>query len=234
MGLTVLPEELRLAIEADPSGPLPADALAGAFPLDRRADAVCLCDGYREIQLVRFASAAAPPETPTLYVGRQIAGLPEPIERQWAHAFADRSKLYVRQTDDDSREGIIELREETDEVAHDWDIDPERSYAIVRQVTYQKRDWAWRLSEESKATRFERLPNGPWYVTTWDVRTILHEANGPGSPREEEKHSTRRLAITAVEPDAFPAGLFDGDKMVEEAQRENAIIRFGAKTKYYP
>jgi hypothetical protein len=219
-------DDLRRPLETNAAGPLPADVLVRWLPRDQAVN-LALADGSREFRLTRFVAGAGEDRKTRLHVRRQqVTSFPKSLESLWPHAWTSRVKLSLGESDPSARGTLLSLRVEYDQLAFDWDIDPGHSYIATRQVTYRKVGNDWEFSEEAKATRFEQLANGPSYVSNWEVRTapIVDDAGDRGPGREEERRSIRRLSITPLGPDEFPEGIFDGEKLMDDARKEGAEI----------
>jgi hypothetical protein len=77
--------------------------------------------------------------------------------------------------------------------------------------------------------RWEQLPGGVWYVSEWERLDHLDQFDDSGQRKPEAEQqadstSTHHVVISPMDPDAFPAGIFDGGKFLDAARKEGARI----------
>ena len=79
---------------------------------------------------------------------------------------------------------------------------------------------------ESKALRWKQLPGGMWYVSAWERlhHLVRVDASGKAEAAQPDQTSVRRVEITPMEPERFPPGIFDGERLLESARKEGAKI----------
>jgi hypothetical protein len=208
-----------------------ADALAAWLPIDRSVN-VRLNDGAKLYNLTRSAGGEGEPRKVRVHVlpGASFNSLPKPIEETWGFAFDNRRNLKLVPAEPGIPEGWLPIQVEYPQIRELYYADPEHDYAVARKVEWSGLDGApMRFRAESRAMRWEQLPGGAWYVSEWERLDHLDQFDDAGQRKPEAEQqadstSTHHVVITPMDPEAFPAGIFDGGKLLDSARAEGARI----------
>jgi hypothetical protein len=204
---------------------VPADALARGFPFASSIN-TRLIDGKRWFVLTR--SWSEPPTSRLQVLTASSSHSVHEIDDQWEYAHWNWTELATGQSEEIAPAGQILVHAERRELKKDWFVDPGRDYTVARHVQYRLIGDRWE-KRETRAVHWERLPEGPWYVSVWETRSRVKATGNPADGNlpqpEEEQVDRKRIVITPLEPEDFPADLFDGDKFLEAARASGAQIR---------
>ena len=120
---------------------------------------------------------------------------------------------------DEDVPGTIAIRQEAGSERRDFYLDPNRDYICIHQVWCEKTAGKWAKEREYTLLDLKRLPEGQWYATKEHLETF-------GSPERKTVGNalTWNLDLRILAKDEFPPDTFNGDKLLEEAKREGAII----------
>jgi RNA polymerase sigma factor (sigma-70 family) len=223
-----IPRDLVRELNADPLGDIPVSKLVTWFPINHAVN-THVRDGQRVFNLVRFAANPGDARRVELHVSPdQMVELPRPIVDLWPFLQTG-SYLKVVPAEPGTPPRLVALAAEYDTIRFLWHCDPDHDFIAVRQVDWSKLGDKWVLNEDWNAARFRELPSGLKYVSAWTGRrhARVHGIDAAGKPvdREEDGAVTKRLNITPLSTDEFPAGIFDGNKLLETAREEHATIK---------
>jgi hypothetical protein len=207
---------------------LPADEIAAWLPLDKSVN-IDLNDGKRSFDLTRFVTEPGKPMRVQVHVlpGDQFNDLPKPLKATWAFAFDNRRNLKLVPPEPGTPPGWLAIRVDYPQIRNLYYVDPARDFAVVRMVEWSDHNGKMTFRTESKALRWKQLPGGVWYVSAWEQLHHMERADASGKLMQGQPDSTsiRRIDITPMEPDKFPPGIFDGEKLLESARKEGAEIK---------
>lgn len=221
--------DLPPALRTRPGDDRWADEVAAWLPVDRSVN-VHLNDGAKCYDLTRLIVAADRPRQARVHVldGESFNDLPRPIRETWGYAFDNRRNLEVVPAEPGTPEGWVAIRVEYPEIRELYYADPEHDYAVARMVEWSDQDGGrLKFRTGSRAVRWARLPGGTWYVTEWERLHHLDQFDATGAPAAEQQSDYTRAArvvLTPMDPEAFPAGIFDGERFLDAAREEGATI----------
>ena len=221
--------EVPRALRTRPGDDRWADEVAAWLPVDRSVN-VHLNDGANRYDLTRLIVGADRPRQARVHVleGESFNDLPRPIRETWGYAFDNRRNLEVVPAEPGTPEGWVAIRVEYPDIRELYYADPEHDYAVARLVEWSDQDGGrLKFRTESKAVRWARLPGGTWYVTEWARLHHLDRFDASGEPAAEQQPdytTAARVVITPMDPEAFPAGIFDGERFLDAAREEGATI----------
>ena len=186
-------------------------------------------DGKRVYNLTRFFTEPGKPRRVQVHVYRDDAphGIPKPIEATWAFAFDNRRNLTLVPPEPGTPPGWVAIRVDYGEIRNLYYADPAHDFAVARMVEWSD-SGQMKFRTESKALRWKQLPGGTWYVSAWEVLHHLDQFDAQGKLKAEQQPdstSIQRVAITPMDPEKFPPGIFDGEKLLEAARKEGATIK---------
>jgi hypothetical protein len=222
-----LPDDVPRDLRTGPTSDLPADRITAWFPFDQSVN-LHLFDGSRGYNLTRFVAERGKPRSVQVHVHRDDGAyfLPKPLQEIWPFAFDNRRKLALVPPGPDTPAGRVAIGVDYGEIRKLYEADPTHDFAIARMV-----EWSGggelRFRTESTAIRWKQLPGGAWYVSAWEKRVHLDriDAAGKAEAAQPDQTSVRRVEITPMEPERFPPGIFDGERLLESARKEGAEIR---------
>ena len=205
--------------------PIPADDMSQAFPFHASVNTV-LIDGRRWFVLTRMS--LNPPKSQLQVLTADSSRDVDELESQWEFANWNWTELATGKSAEAAPPGQILVHAERGDLKNDWFVDPARDYTVARHVEYQLNDGKWE-KRDTRAVKWEHLPDGPWYVSAWETRrrdlVTSVDRNGKRTQQEEEIIDRVRLVITPLRPEDLPAGIFDGDKFLDAAKAAGAQIR---------
>ena len=218
------PRDQEVGQKAD----FPADRLVAWLPLDQAVN-MHLHDGKRAFDLTRFVTEPGKPRRVQVHVYRDgSASLPaEPLKMIWPFAFDNRRNLTLVPPEPGTPPGWVAIRVDYGQIRYLYYADPAHDFAVTRKVEWSDLG-AMKFRKESKAVRWERSPGGTWYVSAWEVLHHLDQFDAQGKLKAEQQAdstSIQRVAITPMDPEKFPPGIFDGEKLLEAARKEGATIK---------
>jgi RNA polymerase sigma factor (sigma-70 family) len=222
--------EIPPALRTRPENDLPADALAAWLPVERSVN-VHLKDGTRGYDLTRFITAPDRPKDVRVHVHRDDSATfpPDWLRTIWPFAFDNRQNLHVIPSGPGTPKGWVAIKVEYPEIQSLYYADPAHGYAVARMVESTIHNGGrMKFRTESKALHWTQLPGGVWYVKTWERLHHLDKLDAAGKPEaaQQPDYTTfRRVVITAMDPVEFPAGIFDGEKLLDAARKEGATIK---------
>ncbi len=103
---------------------------------------------------------------------------------------------------------------------YDHFIDPDRDYLCVKTIWWTQRDGEWVRVQAYELVDFDQLPGGQWHTTRYRY-------TGYGNPeRGTSDHTiTWHAHVHLPDDDGFAPELFDGELLLEQAERTGAEIR---------
>jgi hypothetical protein len=207
------------------SVPIPADEISQAFPFASSVYTV-LIDGRRWFVLTR--TSVNPPKSQLQVLTASSSRDIDDLESQWEFADWNWTELATGKSSEAAPPGQMLVHAERVDLKNDWFVDPARDYTVARHVEYRLNDGKWE-KRETRAVKWEHLPDGPWYVSAWETRrrglVTGIDKDGKRTQQEEEIIDCVRLLITPLRPEDLPAGIFDGDKFLDAAKAAGAQLR---------
>ena len=111
--------------------------------------------------------------------------------------------------------GTIGIRIERGDIREDFHVDPTHDFICIRKTYWEKHAEGWYRRWETTLSGLAQLPTGQWIAT----KKLDYRGRDPDRNIRPSEH-TYQIDITPLAPDEFPPGIFDGEKLLEEA-REN-------------
>ena len=219
------PKDLEQAIFRDKNKDLPVDRIVAWFPLDRSVN-INLVDGKRTYNLTRlFEGANKPRRTMVHVLGGGFDSFPRLIEEQWPLLQWNRRYVTPAQPEADTPAGmiVIKVHQPNPEFRCVFTLDPKHDFIAVRQVEWSNHGDKWHKSDK-RALRFKQLPGGSWYVPAWEERAQFGGTPDQSDDQSASQPDIQRVDITLLKPDGFPKEIFNGDKFVESARKDGAVI----------
>jgi hypothetical protein len=221
--------EIPRLLQTRPGDDLPADALAVWLPIDKSVN-VHLNDGTRTYDLTRLFTGPDKPRDVRVHVHRDDSWslAPDWLRTIWPFAFDNRRNLKLVPPEPGTPEGWVAIKVEYPQIQDLYYADPTHGYAVARMVDWSSHDGGrMKFRTESKALSWARFPGGAWYVTAWEQLHHLDKLDASGKPeaeRQPDHTSVRRVVIIPMDPEKFPPGIFDGEKLLDAARKEGAKI----------
>ncbi|WP_165219876.1 RNA polymerase sigma factor [Aquisphaera insulae] len=215
-------------LRTPPGEDLRADALAAWLPIKESVN-VRLHDSERAYDLTRTVGETGKSRQVLLHVHRgvEVRPLPLAIEATWEFAFDNRRFMKIVPAEPGTPRGCVTIQVDYPQTRRLYDVDPEHGHAVARKVAWSG-DGRLKFRTDSKAVRWAQLPGGAWYVSEWQQLHHLDRFDAAGKPEPQQQPdftTIRRVVITPMTPDQFPAGIFDGQQFLDEARKEGATIQ---------
>ena len=112
--------------------------------------------------------------------------------------------------------GCIALRFEGGNSRSDYYVDPSHDYICVKQLQWRTRDGKWEKERESWLFDLRRLPGRQWYATR-----RLFIGYGDSTRNISSSKLFWNIDVEVLEDGQFPAGIFDGQRLLEGAKVES-------------
>jgi hypothetical protein len=224
-----LSADLRLLLRTDPLAPLPEDAIAAWFPMEKSIN-VSLNDGDRQFHLTRFVSGEpGGSREERLHVSQASRPQPEPAEDLWPFFWSNRQYMTIIPPPGDTPKGQIVIQSDQPYFRFLWYCDPSRDFIAVRRRQWRKENGKLGDEEDVRAVRWKTLPGGLQVVTAWETRHLQRgqqvAASGKIEPYSEPAVDIRRVALTPLKPEDFPSKIFDGEAFLDAAKKAGAEIK---------
>jgi hypothetical protein len=145
---------------------------------------------------------------------------PWPTDFQWPLAHRTISgEIEPLTASENAPPGTIGIRTEKADIRQEYHVDPERDFICIRYTRWERRENGWFKRREETLSDLVQLPTGHWVATT----KHLYQGGDPDrgfSPSE----NAWRIDIKPLAPDEFPPGIFDGEKLLEDAREKGYRI----------
>lgn len=101
------------------------------------------------------------------------------------------------------------------DIRRDCYIDPEHDYICVKWIWWKPIDGGWKKHREYNLSDFVQLPEGQWYASSEVLTTFADPEKGydPGGV-------SWTIDVKVLEEEEFPPDLFNGEKLLEDAEVE--------------
>ncbi len=149
-----------------------------------------------------------------------------PIRDQWPY-ISNVGPLRVLEDEPGTPEGCILLRYQGLGLQRDWYIDPNRDYICVKQAEFRQAQEDGEPTDPDgqwvERAGLTQLPSGQWYAKT---------ESHPGRKNDTIEFDAAPLTeadlqeLTGADDET---GLFDGEKLLQQARTEGAQITFWAR-----
>ncbi|MGA2059922.1 MAG: hypothetical protein ABSG67_05530 [Thermoguttaceae bacterium] len=137
---------------------------------------------------------------------------------QWPFIDASGPFIFI----EDKTENVtdtIALRTEAGNMRRDYYLDPALDYICMKWVWWEKRSDKWEKEREYNLLDLKQLPQEQWHATKQNLKDY-------GNP--EKKYQPYEITwnwdLQLLEENEFPPDIFNGEKMLEDAKREGAVI----------
>ncbi|HEX5444633.1 MAG TPA: hypothetical protein VFW87_12415 [Pirellulales bacterium] len=110
--------------------------------------------------------------------------------------------------------GTVALRRIVRDSREDYYLSPARDYLCVKRVFWQQKQGTWQKWREVDLSELKLLPTGHWCVSQRRTRAY------PRHPTPRFTDWIDQIDIQVLAEDELPAGVFDGQRLVREAQEE--------------
>lgn len=145
---------------------------------------------------------------------------PWPTDYQWPLAHRTISgEIELLTVSDSTPPGTIGIRTERPDTRSEYHVDPARDFICIRLTYWKKREDGWFKRREETLSDLVQLPTGHWVATT----KHLYQGGDPDRNIHPSENSWK-IHITPLAPDEFPPGIFDGEKLLEEAREKGYRI----------
>jgi hypothetical protein len=142
-----------------------------------------------------------------------------PIQDHWPLTNLSGGSFVFLDEGEKTMPDTIAIRNEYGNTRHDYYLDTARDYICINWVWWEKRSDKWAKDREEMLLDLKQLPKGQWYAIKKHLKTY-------GSPLRKTVgyEKTWNLDVKILQENEFPADTFNGDKMLEDAKREGAVI----------
>ena len=115
--------------------------------------------------------------------------------------------------------GTIMIRGEAGDVRNDYVLDPDRDHICRKWIRWRKRSGQWEREWEENLSDFDRLLDGQWYAKRRNSKRYANPERGT-----DGSATTCQVEVKTLEKNDISAGVFDGQKLLEEAKQQGASI----------
>ncbi len=150
-------------------------------------------------------------------------GLPSPpdtpIQNHWPLTNLAGGSFIFQEEGENTMPGAIVIRHIFGNIRYDYYLDTARDYICIKWVWWKKKSDKWDKDGEEMLLDLKQLSEGQWYATKKYMKSY-----GSSERKTSPYEKTWNLDFKILEEKEFPPDIFNGEKILEDAKREGAVI----------